>query len=112
MGVETVVVSRLLLGSPGTKSHSDVNAAKKCRQYYIGEGGGFPQVRAVMSLVSLELPLAYPSTKGAPKSDAGSNKKLKLVTLPSPILELQHTPLPLLVLRAGSVPQVPHNFIV
>jgi hypothetical protein len=31
----------------------------------MGEGGGFPQVRAVVSQVSLELPVACPSTKGA-----------------------------------------------
>ncbi len=75
----------------------------------------------MVSLVSLELPITCPSTKGAPKSeltnllvwfDANLNKFLKLVTLPSPISELQHTPLPLLVLRVGSVPRVPHNFIV
>jgi len=30
-----------------------------------GEGGGFPRIWAVMSLVSPELPLAHPSTKGA-----------------------------------------------
>jgi len=33
----------------------------------MGEGGGFPQVRAVVSLVSPELPVACPSTKGAPE---------------------------------------------
>jgi len=31
----------------------------------MGEGGGFPRVRAVVSLVSLELPMACPSTKVA-----------------------------------------------
>jgi len=31
----------------------------------MGEGGGFPRVRAVVSLVSLELPMACLSTKGA-----------------------------------------------
>ncbi len=31
----------------------------------MGEGGGFPQVRVVVSLVSLELPVACPNTKGA-----------------------------------------------
>ncbi len=31
----------------------------------MGEGGGFPRVRAVVSLVSLELPLPYLNTKGA-----------------------------------------------
>jgi len=35
----------------------------------MGEGGGFPQVRVVMSLVSPELPVAYLSTKGAPKCE-------------------------------------------
>jgi len=35
----------------------------------LGEGGGFPQVRAVVSLVSLELPVACPSTKGAPENE-------------------------------------------
>ncbi len=34
--------------------------------YYKGEGGGFPQVRAVVSLVSPSLPVARPSTKSAP----------------------------------------------
>jgi hypothetical protein len=33
----------------------------------MGEGGGFPRVRAVESLMSLELPVACPSTKGAPE---------------------------------------------
>jgi hypothetical protein len=43
-GVQTRIVSGLLLGSPETKNHSDVGAAKRCREYYMGEGGGFPQV--------------------------------------------------------------------
>jgi hypothetical protein len=38
-------------GSPGKKSHLDVVSAERCREYYKREGGGFPQVRAVMSLV-------------------------------------------------------------
>jgi hypothetical protein len=33
------------------------------------EGGGFPRVRTVMSLVSLKLSVACPSTKGALKSE-------------------------------------------
>jgi len=32
----------------------------------MGEGGGFPQVRAMVNLVSPKLPVAYFSTKGAP----------------------------------------------
>jgi hypothetical protein len=40
-----------------------------CRIYYIGEGDGFPRVWAVVSLMSLGLPVACPSIKGAPKSE-------------------------------------------
>jgi len=35
----------------------------------MGEGGGFPRIRAVMSLVSPELPVACLNTKGAPKCE-------------------------------------------
>jgi hypothetical protein len=67
--VQTRTVSGLLLGSPGTKNHSDVGDAERHTVYYMGEGDGFPQVRAVVSHVSLELPVACPSTKGALESD-------------------------------------------
>jgi hypothetical protein len=59
-----VAVLGLFLGSLGTKNHSDVGAAGRHREYYMGEGGGFPRVRAVVSLVNPELPMAYLSTKG------------------------------------------------
>jgi hypothetical protein len=68
LGVQTETVSKFL-GSPGTKSHSDVGAAKRHKEYYMGEGGGFPQVRAMVSLVSLELPVACLSSKGALEND-------------------------------------------
>jgi len=42
---------RFQLGSPGKKSHLDVALAESCRVYYMGEGGGFPRVRAVVSLM-------------------------------------------------------------
>jgi hypothetical protein len=38
-------------GSPETKNHLDVGSAASHRVYYKGEGGGFPQFRAVVSLV-------------------------------------------------------------
>jgi len=44
-------VSGLQFGSPGKKSHLDVAFAESCRVYYMGEGGDFPRVRAVVSLV-------------------------------------------------------------
>jgi hypothetical protein len=56
-------ISRLPFGSPETKSHLDVALVERRIIYYKGEGGGFPQVRAVMSLVSPRLPVARPSTK-------------------------------------------------
>ncbi len=40
------------LGSLRTKNDSDVAPMDRCRVYYKGEGGGFPQVRAVVTLVS------------------------------------------------------------
>jgi hypothetical protein len=52
--------------SPGTKSHLDVTPVEWCRVYYMGEGDGFSRVQAVLSLMSLRLPVAHPSTNGAP----------------------------------------------
>jgi hypothetical protein len=51
-GVQTRTVSGLHLGSPGKKSHLDVASVRSCREYYKGEGGGFPRVRAVVCHVS------------------------------------------------------------
>ncbi len=63
MGILTLGISRLPFGSSGTKCHLDVGLLERHRVYYKGEGGGFPQVRAVMSLVSPNLFVACPSTK-------------------------------------------------
>ncbi len=51
-GVQTGIVSRLHFGSPGKKCYSDVTSAERYREYYMGEGGGFPRVWAVVSQVS------------------------------------------------------------
>ncbi len=69
LGVQTGTVSGLLLGNPGTKSHSDVGATERHKVYYMEEGGGFLRVRAVANQVSPELPVACPSTKGVLESD-------------------------------------------
>jgi hypothetical protein len=37
------IVSGLHFGSPNKMCHSDVASAVKRREYYKGEGGGFPQ---------------------------------------------------------------------
>jgi hypothetical protein len=49
--VLAVGISGLPLGSPKTKSHLDVALMERHKVYYKGEGGGFPQVRVVISLV-------------------------------------------------------------
>jgi hypothetical protein len=35
----------------------------------MGEGGGFPRGRAVVSFVNPKSPVAHPNTKGVPKSE-------------------------------------------
>ncbi len=67
--VQTGIILGLLLGSLGIKNHLDAGAVERCREYYMGEGGGFPQVQAVVSLMSPELLVACPSTKSALESD-------------------------------------------
>jgi len=54
-GVQIGTISRLLLG--------------RHIIYYMGEGGGFPRVWAVVSQVSPRLPVACPSTQSAPKGE-------------------------------------------
>jgi hypothetical protein len=68
-GVQTEIVSGLLLKSPETKNHPDAGAAKRRKEYYMGEGGGFPRIQAVVNLVSLWLLVVCPSTKGAPECE-------------------------------------------
>ncbi len=62
-GVQTRTVSGLHFESPEKKCHSDVASAGKRREYYMGEGGGFPRIRAVVSQVCPKLPVACPNTK-------------------------------------------------
>ncbi len=50
-GTVSETISGLQLGSPGKKSHLDVASAERRKEYYMGEGGGFPRVRAVVCLV-------------------------------------------------------------
>jgi hypothetical protein len=68
-GVPVVGILGLSLGSPGTKSHLDVAPVESCRVHYMGEGDGFPRVRAVMSLMNPKSPMVCPSTKGVPESE-------------------------------------------
>ncbi len=62
-GVPILEISGLPFGILGTKCHLGAGPVDRHRVYYKGEGGGFPQVRAVVSLVNLCLPVARPCTK-------------------------------------------------
>jgi hypothetical protein len=61
--VQTGIISGLHFGSPEKKSHLDVGVVESYREYYMGEGGGFPRVWVVVSQVSPRLPVACPNTK-------------------------------------------------
>ncbi len=58
VGVLILKFLGLPLESPGTKCHLGLSLMARHKVYYKGEGGGFPQVRAVVSLVSPNLPMA------------------------------------------------------
>ncbi len=56
----------LPFGSPETKSHLDAGPVANHKVYYKGEGGGFPQIWAMVSLVSLNLLMVRLNTKNTP----------------------------------------------
>jgi hypothetical protein len=62
-GVPFGTISGLPLGNLGKNSHLDVAFVESCRVYYKGEGGGFPQVRAVVSLVCPCCPWLVPAPR-------------------------------------------------
>jgi len=64
-GVQIGTISGLHFGSPGKKCHSDASVTESHREYYMGEGGGFPRVWAVVSQVSPGLLVACPNTNSA-----------------------------------------------
>ncbi len=63
MEVSILGISRLPLGSPKTKRHLGVGIVARHGEYYKGEGGGFLQVRAVVNLMSLCLPMRVRAPK-------------------------------------------------
>jgi hypothetical protein len=65
-GIPTLGISGFPVGRPRTKRFLGASPVARHRVYYKGEGGGFPQVRAVVSLVSLVspwLPVVRPCSK-------------------------------------------------
>ncbi len=63
MGVPTLGISELPFGSPRTKCHLDVGPMEKHKVYNKREGGGFPQVQTMVSLMNLSLRVARFNTK-------------------------------------------------
>ncbi len=58
VGIPTLGISRVPFWSHGTKCHLGAGLVAKYKVYYKGEGGGFPQVQVVLSLMSMCLPVA------------------------------------------------------
>ncbi len=48
-------ISGLPFESPRTKNHLDVALVERCKVHYKGEGGGFPQVWAMVSLMCVRV---------------------------------------------------------
>ncbi len=49
---------------PGVQTETvGAGAVEQCIEYYMGEGGGFPRIRAMVSQVSPRSPVACPNTK-------------------------------------------------
>ncbi len=59
MRIPILRISGLPSGNPGTKWHLVASPVARHKEYYKGEGGGFPQVRAVVSLMIPCLPIAH-----------------------------------------------------
>jgi hypothetical protein len=99
-------------GNLETKCHLDVGLVERHKVYYKGEGDGFPQVRAVVSLVSLNFSWFVLTPKMLKLCINQlviwfvqvhvSNWCLSFFLVP--ILELQHAPLPPKCYEPGNVP--------
>jgi hypothetical protein len=63
VGIPILGISGLPSGSPRRKWHLGAGPVARHRLYYKEEGGGFPQVQAMVSLVSSSLPVVRPCTK-------------------------------------------------
>jgi len=63
MGVPILGILKFPPRNLETKWHLGAGLVAKHKIYYKGEGGSFPQIQAVMSLVTLCLPMACPCTR-------------------------------------------------
>ncbi len=113
-GIPIVGISKFPLGNPRTKWHLSAGPVAMHRVYYKGEGGGFPQVWAMVNFVSPCLLM----NAHAPKCSNYALTNLLfglcrsmwvielLVILLDLILELQHALLPPKCCKLRSAPQL------
>ncbi len=66
MRILTLGISGLPFESPRTKWHMGIGPMIRHRVYNKGKSDGFPQVRAVMNLMSSSLLVTHPSAKRVP----------------------------------------------
>jgi len=96
---------------PKTKWHLGAGPMARHRVYYKGEGGGFPKSKPRWVLWIQVCPWHQKCFNFALTNLLFSFVQVRvsewlLVILPSPILELQHTPLPPKCCEPGNVPQL------
>jgi hypothetical protein len=103
-----------------TKSHLDMGPMERCRVYYKGEGGRFPQVRAVVSLMCPSCPWLVLAPKVFQLCinhfvlvlcrPVWISKACQIFLVPS---QSSSTPLyPSKVLRARERAPIPYSFVV
>ncbi|CAM6001382.1 unnamed protein product [Sphagnum balticum] len=68
-GTPPGTISGLQLGSPGKKSHLDVASAERCKEYYMGEGGGLPPNPGRGVSRGPKCPWLVPTPKGVPECE-------------------------------------------
>ncbi len=102
-------------GVPGEKNHLDVGSVESHRVYYKGEGGDFPKSEPWWIKWVQGCPWPFLAPKVLQLCTNHFVRVLckpmwvsewSLSTLPSPIPELQHAPLPLKCCELGSVPRL------
>jgi len=90
--VQSGTISRFLLGSLGTKSHSDVGAAEQHREYYMGKVVVSPLVQAMVSPLNPCCQWLVPTPRVIPNVKMQDRVTKQVVLLPSLILELSACP--------------------
>ncbi len=64
--VSILGISRFFTWESWKKWHLDATSMANHKEYYKGEGGGFPQVRVVVNFMSPCMLMVHPCTKNAP----------------------------------------------